>query len=432
MIDSAARHSARLVLLGAATFGFLLIALGVIWNELSAFAGIGVLLVAVPVIWAVKAVLELYTDARDEAAARSRLAKTVDDRVAALGLAFDQDRKSAGEELESLHARVKALSVRDNEASAALRTQEARLQSYADSQSSIVGNIDRVVERIRTLETDRTSLSTEQRRLSRSAAELQSSFDLLETKANASLDLLMGSANQGLSRLISPDDRSELEAHWLPRLGLGLSREAIHYIERRVLTIEQMSDGRLAAASADAVFRVLVALSIDGADLEVLEIGTLFGVNATVFHDMLGTSGNHVTQTLVDLFEGYYGSDKPDQYTGLVVSEELVDNNLRRAGADEGDFRLIKGDSLSTEVVEQVADRQYDLVLIDGDHSYEGVSGDFQRYWPLVKPGGFLLIDDYGAPSWPSVTRFVDELKSDPQFDREIEVFARTALIQSA
>ena len=35
-----------------------------------------------------------------------------------------------------------------------------------------------------------------------------------------------------------------------------------------------------------------------------------------------------------------------------------------------------------------------DLVFIDGDHSYEGVRNDFERFGLRVKVGGAVLFDD--------------------------------------
>ena len=37
----------------------------------------------------------------------------------------------------------------------------------------------------------------------------------------------------------------------------------------------------------------------------------------------------------------------------------------------------------------------YDLVFIDGDHSYEGCRHDVDRFAPLVREGGCLIMDDH-------------------------------------
>jgi hypothetical protein len=43
--------------------------------------------------------------------------------------------------------------------------------------------------------------------------------------------------------------------------------------------------------------------------------------------------------------------------------------------------------------------RAYDLIFIDGNHSYEGCKADIINCIPLLKKGGVLLLDDYGITS---------------------------------
>lgn len=39
-----------------------------------------------------------------------------------------------------------------------------------------------------------------------------------------------------------------------------------------------------------------------------------------------------------------------------------------------------------------------DFVFIDGDHSYPAVYTDLLLWYPKIKPGGMLILHDYGAP----------------------------------
>jgi predicted O-methyltransferase YrrM len=49
-----------------------------------------------------------------------------------------------------------------------------------------------------------------------------------------------------------------------------------------------------------------------------------------------------------------------------------------------------------------------DLVHVDAAHEYEEVLRDATEYYSLLKPGGFLIGDDY-APSWHGVIRGANE-----------------------
>lgn len=53
-----------------------------------------------------------------------------------------------------------------------------------------------------------------------------------------------------------------------------------------------------------------------------------------------------------------------------------------------------------------------DALVIDGDHSYDGVRNDFAMYAPLVRPGGLVLLHDIAVVNDPraQVHRFWPEL----------------------
>ena len=66
--------------------------------------------------------------------------------------------------------------------------------------------------------------------------------------------------------------------------------------------------------------------------------------------------------------------------------------------------------------------RPLDLLFIDGDHSYEGISCDFRLYSPLVRPGGLIVCHDI-VPDYK--TRYGIKTSADvggvPQFWNEIK-----------
>jgi hypothetical protein len=49
-----------------------------------------------------------------------------------------------------------------------------------------------------------------------------------------------------------------------------------------------------------------------------------------------------------------------------------------------------------------------DMLHIDAGHDYLAVSTDIAIWWDLLRPGGYLVGDDY-APTWPGVVRAFDE-----------------------
>lgn len=60
------------------------------------------------------------------------------------------------------------------------------------------------------------------------------------------------------------------------------------------------------------------------------------------------------------------------------------------------------------------------LLIIDADHSYEGVKADLRVWLPMVVPGGYIFIHDYDgttAPNqYPGVRKAADEVLHRPPF----------------
>ena len=76
----------------------------------------------------------------------------------------------------------------------------------------------------------------------------------------------------------------------------------------------------------------------------------------------------------------------------------------------------------------------FDVVFIDGGHSYPVVTSDLRVFMPMVAVGGLLVVDDAGDDlnfkaeykGWPEVSRAVrDVLDPDPQF---VELFASNSM----
>lgn len=55
--------------------------------------------------------------------------------------------------------------------------------------------------------------------------------------------------------------------------------------------------------------------------------------------------------------------------------------------------------------------RSINYLHIDADHSYEGVQGDFQTYFPLMSNGGMISFHDTNSHS-TGVPRFIDNLRA--------------------
>ena len=99
------------------------------------------------------------------------------------------------------------------------------------------------------------------------------------------------------------------------------------------------------------------------------------------------------------------------------------------AGFGRGTQRLdvLRADSqleTTRATVERLFGNQpLDVLFIDGDHSYDGVRSDFERYAPLVRPGGLIALHDIveGPPGTSGdVPRFWREVRASLREPREL------------
>jgi predicted O-methyltransferase YrrM len=141
----------------------------------------------------------------------------------------------------------------------------------------------------------------------------------------------------------------------------------------------------------------------------VAEIGRSKGGSTLLLAAALG-DGSHV-----------YSYDLHVKATAGAESDAELRRVLERYGLAER-VTLVVGDSRTAEP----PPAQCELVLVDGDHSYEGVRADFDAWHDRVRPGGHMLFHDAvgGQLSRPheGVIRFVEELKRENRgFERRSE-----------
>jgi len=136
-----------------------------------------------------------------------------------------------------------------------------------------------------------------------------------------------------------------------------------------------------------------------------MEIGTANGGTLFLLCKSLGKGSAGISLDLpCDSFFGEYPKYKEPFYQSF---------------AGEGQsLRLLRGDSHKPETLANVkgvlGEEKLDFLLIDGDHSYEGVKKDYEMYSPLVKEGGIIAFHDivvFPPELHCDVHRFWNEVK---------------------
>ena len=87
----------------------------------------------------------------------------------------------------------------------------------------------------------------------------------------------------------------------------------------------------------------------------------------------------------------------------------MVDNRgreIRTGRMADGSANLVRGerfhlygdDRPGEKAADRLGGRTFDLVFIDGDHTYEATKQDIAIWWPRVRSGGLLCGHDFGHP----------------------------------
>lgn len=203
----------------------------------------------------------------------------------------------------------------------------------------------------------------------------------------------------------------DLLAGYVPALGLEINRRQLAYMAHKVCLLEDKCIGRLATSIETIIVRLLAARHLVATQkkLHIVEIGTLFGVGAAALYQANRLLTDDLTLTLIDPLTGYYGAGQPDLITGEPVTMEALQANLARCDVAPKDVRILKGLSQDIAIREACADDSSNLLIIDGDHTREGVKRDFENYRRCVSAGGLIVFDDYDVREWPDIKAYVDE-----------------------
>ncbi len=98
----------------------------------------------------------------------------------------------------------------------------------------------------------------------------------------------------------------------------------------------------------------------------------------------------------------------------VAVDEQMRDAPtwLDHARSTDTQLHLIHGDSHDAQVIARVNDfGPFDFVFIDADHSYAGVSADWDAYRPMLATGGIVALHDIVERPSYGVSRLWAEIK---------------------
>lgn len=149
------------------------------------------------------------------------------------------------------------------------------------------------------------------------------------------------------------------------------------------------------------------------------EIGVFKGTFSQAIIDVVQPLRHHLIDPWAfqeNYAESWFGGDLGGSQ---AIMDKVHKGVLRRFREQIRRGEVVVNRGYSMEMAAQFPDAYFDWIYIDGNHTYEGVMGDLNSYYPKIKPGGFITGDNYGdRPDWwwkDGVKRAVDEFAASGQ-----------------
>jgi predicted O-methyltransferase YrrM len=171
--------------------------------------------------------------------------------------------------------------------------------------------------------------------------------------------------------------------------------------------VAKSADGIPSMLGRQTAFALYMLCYLQELSGDVVEIGSWQGYSTSFLASAVRDSRNGVLHA-VDHFQGnagkeeFYVVDRPD-LSDLRLGFE---RNMRNQQLWDS-IRLL--DMPNDEAIRQLEGVQVRFLFIDGDHSKEGVEKDIRMFFPLVRPGGIVVFDDF-APHFPGLVEAVSQL----------------------
>jgi FkbM family methyltransferase len=188
-----------------------------------------------------------------------------------------------------------------------------------------------------------------------------------------------------------------------------LNHNSINYLAYHINCIERKCKGRFASNIEDFIVRHFYIKSLKKEKIRILEIGTLFGIQLSIYYNTCRGYFHEIKMVAIDPLDGYYKTNEVDILTYEPVNELIFQHNMRVSDVHHDDILLIKEVSESENAKKMASRYKYDVLIIDGDHRYQAIKNDFLSYRKMVNLHGLIIFDDYLNESWQDVTRYVDD-----------------------
>lgn len=145
----------------------------------------------------------------------------------------------------------------------------------------------------------------------------------------------------------------------------------------------------------------ILRLACNGA--RVCEVGSMVGMSSYVIASVAREL------VCVDLWPDNFDFIEPRQREIYEKISKILPNMYEQFKRNMEGKTYTEKRGLAHVMARELPDNYFNIILMDADHSYEGLARDYAAFSPKLASGGMWLFHDYGSAMWPDVTRFVDD-----------------------
>lgn len=149
----------------------------------------------------------------------------------------------------------------------------------------------------------------------------------------------------------------------------------------------------------------------------ILELGSMVGMSSFVMASVCDVL--HCVDAWDDE-QKHLAHDKPQQdvyFSFLPNLPVMMNNFLTNCNNFIESKKIIMHRGLTGERVQDFEDDYFDIILIDADHSYEGVKNDCLTYMNKLKSDGNLVFHDYNCGMWTGVSKLCNEMVDEKRLE---------------
>jgi len=142
----------------------------------------------------------------------------------------------------------------------------------------------------------------------------------------------------------------------------------------------------------------------------VLELGSMVGMSSYVIASVAKSlfCVDVWSNTWEHLEHDPKQQDVYKYFSGVIPSiyESFKENC--KIFIDSKKIKIYRGNT--NKMVNKFLDKSFDVILFDADHSYKGISQDFDLYQNKLKNDGIIIFHDYGDSMWIEIKQFANEM----------------------